>query len=403
MMHLKKMGTHIKKTLLLDYPTDSEVYRINIQRIVLLFFIMFPLHIIHVLIFYRALIVEPATITAVDYSWRIGIIYAHGAMLPVISLIVIAAYSIKKRGMESSTAGRLVPVIGAFSYLIFGVVVCAIDQAVTESISPYLNASMAIAFLFILRPSISVLIYSSSYLIFFLILPFNQPDSSLLLSVYVNGLTATALAFGLSLVLWRSNGLNLSQKRKIEEQKLMLEQQTSELEIKNEELKKLARVDMLTGLYNRMSFTEAVKQEIARARRTGEESCLILLDIDNFKQANDLFGHPLGDLVLKKLAQVIGDQLRDTDVLARFGGDEFSILLPATAFDGGIQVAEKIRQAIEDIVLPVKNDYFQVTASIGLLSLAAADMTFDEAYHRADEMLYRGKNNGGNRVEYAGR
>ena len=152
-----------------------------------------------------------------------------------------------------------------------------------------------------------------------------------------------------------------------------------------------------------MSFTETVKHEIARVRRTGDESCLILLDLDNFKEANDLYGHPLGDLVLKRIAQVVKNQLRETDILARFGGDEFAILLPSTPLEGAILVAEKVRQAIADLVIALKNDLFQITASFGLVSLSTADMTFEKAYHEADTMLYRGKKSGGNRVEYTGK
>ncbi len=403
MRTLKAVFQYIREVLLLNYPTDPEIHRVNIHRIVLFFYIVFPLHIIHVLIFYRALVNEAALINNLEYGWRMGIIYAHGLMAFLISLIALAAYLIKKSELENSTIGRMVPQVGALSYLIFGALVCTIDQSVTESISPYLNASMAIALVFILRPSTSVVLYSISYLFFFFILPFNQPDKSLLLSVYVNGLTVAALAFGLSIILWRGNSLNFLQKRKIEDQHLKLERQTIELEKKNKKLEQLAQTDMLTGLYNRMSFTETVKHEIARVRRTGDESCLILLDLDNFKEANDLYGHPLGDLVLKRIAQVVKNQLRETDILARFGGDEFAILLPSTPLEGAILVAEKVRQAIADLVIALKNDLFQITASFGLVSLSTADMTFEKAYHEADTMLYRGKKSGGNRVEYTGK
>ena len=232
MRTLKAVFQYIREVLLLNYPTDPEIHRVNIHRIVLFFYIVFPLHIIHVLIFYRALVNEAALINNLEYGWRMGIIYAHGLMAFLISLIALAAYLIKKSELENSTIGRMVPQVGALSYLIVGALVCTIDQSVTESISPYLNASMAIALVFILRPSTSVVLYSISYLFFFFILPFNQPDKSLLLSVYVNGLTVAALAFGLSIILWRGNSLNFLQKRKIEDQHLKLERQTIELEKK---------------------------------------------------------------------------------------------------------------------------------------------------------------------------
>jgi two-component system, cell cycle response regulator len=164
----------------------------------------------------------------------------------------------------------------------------------------------------------------------------------------------------------------------------------------------MARTDMLTGLYNRVRFTEFVEREIARTRRTGKESCLVMLDLDHFKNVNDIFGHPNGDTVLECIAGVMKSQLRDTDILARFGGEEFTILLQGTSVDGALKVAEKVRLAIEHCTFPDQMEKLKLTASFGIAPLSAdANATFDSVYREADKALYRAKDKWRNRIECA--
>lgn len=393
MINFKQAVTVAGKALVLDQPIDPEVYSINIQRSILLLYIMAPLHLVHILLFWSALTAERNIISESNYLWRVGIISAHGIMLGVIVVIGLLLLWIRTNNLEQSSAGKGLPFITAFLYLVFGAAVCMIDQTVTTSISPYLNASMAVALVYIIRPPVSAIIYSLAYITFILILPLNQPDPGLLLSVNVNGLTATALGFGLSLVLWRFNALNLTQKRQIE-------RQTAELEEKNRQLELLARTDMLTGLFNRMHFTEKVQEELARIKRSGEESSLMMLDIDNFKEINDRYGHPNGDIALMTVTSIIKKQLRTTDMLARFGGDEFAVLLTDTPLEGAYLVAEKLRSALEKIILPDPMADFQMAASFGLTPLVAdGDLTFEVVYHKVDVALYQAKARGRNCIE----
>ncbi len=167
-----------------------------------------------------------------------------------------------------------------------------------------------------------------------------------------------------------------------------------------ETLQDLAGRDALTGLYNRVRFSAIVESELARIRRTGEQSCLVLLDLDYFKNVNDTYGHPTGDSVLVTIADVIRTHLRDTDHVARFGGEEFTLLLPGTSIEGARNVAEKIRQAISDCRFPGTEDALSVTASFGVAPLLGdRAATLDRAYSEADRALYSAKRNGRNRVE----
>lgn len=159
------------------------------------------------------------------------------------------------------------------------------------------------------------------------------------------------------------------------------------------EQEKLARSDPLTGLANRRAFLERCDLERTRALRSGEPLCLLLLDLDRFKQVNDRFGHQEGDRVLKALAEVLVKTLRTSDAVARIGGEEFAILLPATALEAGLETAERVRVGVATIALP---EGFQ-TSSLGL-AIWDGQETFDAWYQRADRALYHAKEEGRNRV-----
>ncbi len=155
----------------------------------------------------------------------------------------------------------------------------------------------------------------------------------------------------------------------------------------------LASTDSLTGAYNRFKFTELFTVELQRALRYGGGFVLIMLDIDHFKRINDGFGHSAGDLVLKELTQLVRDLTRSTDVMTRWGGEEFMILAP----DGcaaGAALAEKLRGAIEGHRFP---GVPKVTASFGVSEYMSGD-TLESLCARVDKALYRAKNEGRNRV-----
>jgi diguanylate cyclase (GGDEF)-like protein/PAS domain S-box-containing protein len=162
----------------------------------------------------------------------------------------------------------------------------------------------------------------------------------------------------------------------------------------NVELKRLATTDRLTGADNRWSFEEAILEQIARLRRYGEPVSLLLFDVDHFKSINDLHGHLVGDAVLVELVQRVRPQLRTVDVLARWGGEEFTVLLPHSAIAQAQEAAEKLRRLIAtQPFAPVG----QVTSSFGVTECLPHD-TLDTLLKRADDALYAAKAAGRNRV-----
>jgi diguanylate cyclase (GGDEF)-like protein len=165
------------------------------------------------------------------------------------------------------------------------------------------------------------------------------------------------------------------------------------------QLAELANTDPLTKLNNRRSFQEHGAHHLAMAKRYKTDLSLLILDIDYFKTINDRHGHQAGDEVLTQVANVLADQARETDIVARIGGEEFAILLPATNRLGAAVLAERIRTTIEQREFAADGKALAVTVSVGMASLGVdpADGV-DELLAIADKRLYLAKHNGRNRI-----
>ena len=156
--------------------------------------------------------------------------------------------------------------------------------------------------------------------------------------------------------------------------------------------------DPLTGVLNRRRFTELSLLEAGRARRHGFPFAVLMLDIDHFKRVNDRYGHPVGDQVIKALADLCSRSLRDNDLVARFGGEEFVLTLPQTDLEGAAIVAERVRRAVEQLEIATELGPLKFTISIGI-SISRSAVPFDQVIETADQALYRAKQGGRNRVE----
>ncbi len=170
------------------------------------------------------------------------------------------------------------------------------------------------------------------------------------------------------------------------------------------EILKHATLDALTGFYNRRQLEERIKQEVANAKRQHAPLCGIMTDIDFFKSVNDTYGHAVGDLVLKSIAKVIRGQLREYDIAGRYGGEEFSLLLPFTKVNEAQMVAERLRQAVEDKVIDIskinpdsEQKTIKITISLGIYEIKENDNE-DDLIRKADKALYQAKNTGRNKV-----
>lgn len=170
------------------------------------------------------------------------------------------------------------------------------------------------------------------------------------------------------------------------------------------EILKHATLDALTGFYNRRQLEERIKQEVSNAKRQHAPLCGIMTDIDFFKNVNDTYGHAAGDLVLKTIAKVIRGQLREYDIAGRYGGEEFSILLPFTKINEAQMVAERLRQTVENKVIDIskvapesEQKNIKITLSLGIYEIKENDSE-DDLMKKADKALYQAKNTGRNKV-----
>jgi len=187
---------------------------------------------------------------------------------------------------------------------------------------------------------------------------------------------------------------------------LQIQKLISDLEDSKEELKFLASTDPLTKLYNRRYFAKTSTHVLNLSKRNKTDLSMIMLDIDKFKNVNDTYGHKVGDDVLITLASILQELTRNSDIICRFGGEEFLILLPETNINGALKIAHKIREVVETTVITISDnkiptDYkkLEFTVSLGGTQINIdLDNNIEASIHRADKALYQAKNSGRNRV-----
>ncbi len=317
--------------------------------------------------------------------WSQGIILSHITLLVFWIGVFFIVYRLKDRPQVNKTINALQYIVATVT-MASGVIIATIDQLVTNNITPFLLVSIVVGAIFLIRPLISVLIYSTSYLVYYHLIALTITDQHVLLSNRVNGTTAVGIGLLISVVVWHYNYINITQKRHIHTQQ--------------KQLTRMAYYDQLTNLYNRHFFYEVIRKELSFIKRYGHESTILILDIDNFKGINDTFGHLVGDQVLKQLAQLLLDNVRNTDTVSRFGGEEFIILAPRISIEKGFELAEKLRQIIAKTPFETGPVTSYITASFGVSMLQETEK---EGLHNhfsvADNALYLAKERGKNRVE----
>ena len=181
-----------------------------------------------------------------------------------------------------------------------------------------------------------------------------------------------------------------------------VQERTAELARARDEAERFARIDMLSNLANRRYFEESAAQELARAQRYGQPLCVMLIDIDRFKQINDTHGHAAGDAVIRAVAAVARAVVRDTDFVARIGGDEFSILLPGIGLAQAVAAAERLCERMATTPVEHGGHVLAFTVCVGVSQLVAGDTGAGSLLQRADQALYAAKQSGRNQVASQG-
>jgi len=186
--------------------------------------------------------------------------------------------------------------------------------------------------------------------------------------------------------------------RQLSDAQIKILEDLAKLVVDELELRLLASTDSLTGAMSRRSFYDQTAREIARAKRHGVHLSCALIDVDHFKSINDTHGHGVGDLVLKRVVSICKSELRASDYIGRVGGEEFAIMLPETLLATAIEVADRLRKALEATTIEVSGQSVHVTASIGVTECTGAEQNTDLLLQHADAAMYQAKSAGRNRV-----
>lgn len=219
----------------------------------------------------------------------------------------------------------------------------------------------------------------------------------------ISGIAAGADDFATKPINSEELEVRLRSAKRILDLEQTLAEQNDALEQANKQLKTYATTDGLTCLYNRRAFQERLEESLLFSRRTNETLSLLILDVDYFKAYNDTFGHIEGDTALKIIAKLLQENSRQDDFVARFGGEEFTVILPNTSYQGANLVAEELRQAVEQHPWLER----KITISIGVTTVSYSrerEEDSSEMYTRivseADQALYRSKSTGRNKVTH---
>jgi len=175
------------------------------------------------------------------------------------------------------------------------------------------------------------------------------------------------------------------------------------------QLTELSQIDFLTNINNRRNFVDLSNAAISQSQRTEQELAIVMLDIDNFKQVNDEYGHETGDAALVALAKTLKSCFRDYDIVGRIGGEEFAVCMPNIDIENAFNACERFRQLIEELKIPIKShvnnesskddrkkEFLSITVTLGIANGVAHTLDFDNLMRKADERLYQGKNSGKN-------
>ena len=170
------------------------------------------------------------------------------------------------------------------------------------------------------------------------------------------------------------------------------------MEEKYRSLEEISFTDSLTGLYNRHYFFQVARQQVQIAMRSRHPICVIIGDVDHFKSINDTYGHLIGDDALKHAANIVRGGVRESDICARFGGEEFIVLLNNSKLENSVAIGEKIRAAMEKLPCTTEAAVLKMTISLGVSEINPENGEINDAINRADRALYEAKNSGRNKV-----
>lgn len=356
----------------------SMIGRINLIRLNFILILIFAVESMFLFYVERIRLLnatgEMETLITVSYTLHLTL------TLFVIMVFFYSYHLLKKKDYLSPIVSHL-PIIVTLVVLTFSAVISLFDQLTTGHVTVFSVKLLMFGLLLFIKPPYNFIIYTIPYSIFVVGIFLFQDNSALRLTHLING---TAIYLGIMVT------SHYFYKHKFNEIKYRVT-----LRKMNKKLESLATLDPLTNLPNRRFFDKQVAYEKAISRRYKTKTALLLIDIDDFKEINDTYGHHAGDQVLVKLAQILQSNIRESDVVARWGGEEFIIMLSHTPLEGAEILATRLLDTIQYHRFKTDQGSIEITISIGIGPLYA-ESSFDLSYETIDKALYQSKDNGKN-------
>ncbi len=309
-------------------------------------------------------------------------------LISIVSIILLRYIQNKMNDEQKIKAyDYLTPIISGLIMICLAII-CALDQRTSGSIGVYAINTVIVGILILLKPPRNIIVFSIPYSIFLAGLLIFQTDQSLLINNLING-SIFFICILLASSFFYYNTYNSILRGIL-------------LEEANNKLEKLSNIDPLTNLYNRRYLDMIIIRELNYMKRYKETSVILLLDIDDFKKVNDTHGHPVGDVVLKEVATILSECIRESDLPIRWGGEEFMLLMFKCNVDQILPVANRILENVREYTFAKEQNLnIKVTISIGVSQINGyTQEDFQKSYEKADEALYLAKNSGKDQVKF---
>jgi len=374
-----------------DQRVRRAAYLRNLQVIGIAARWMVALNLLYALVFGFSTFADP-----IDRIWARQTCLAHSLMLLPMATVGWWCKRSHAHAQAQTHLRHEVTLVAELSYagvVLWAIGLTAIDQSIGTNISAFVIANVGVSVVLLVRPLWSLAFQVFSWCVMAWTLSWSMQMPAMLTSNLTSAAATCILGAMISGLLWR---------RFVQTELLQaaLKETNRALEANRIELQRLATRDPLTELINRREFMARAEQERARADQQGLPLALVVLDLDEFKSVNDMHGHLVGDEVLREVARVMAESMRKIDVVGRFGGEEFVILLPQVDEAHAFKLAESLRLRIAGARIEQLGR--AVTASLGLVCVpGGSQMSLDAMFRLADRALYKSKHNGRNRTTLA--
>ncbi|MDF2472653.1 MAG: putative rane-bound protein with a domain [Anaerocolumna sp.] len=368
---------------------DVNIYRLNVIRAKAILKLLIIVE-IALILYYSLFRIEELGLSPIRYFFGLSVVML---ILSLFFISLIYAYGNKVK--ENLKKLKIIGFFYIIVILTWCMVVTLLYQLSSGDVVVYITGALAISILSIIHPFKMILILVPVHTIFLTLLPVFQPSSSRIFENVVITTVSIVVSLIISREFYKSKIDDFKIKKSFKEQNIQLTRANLELEKVNHKLEQLSYTDSLTGLLNRRKFDEVMRMEWERCRRYGVPISLIMIDIDYYKNFNDLYGHQAGDECITKITCTISNLVRrSTDIIARYGGEEFIVALPHITGGQAYELAENIRIAIEELEIPhgasVVSDYVTISLGVGTLT-PNQNLSYYELIESADTALYRAK------------